>query len=91
MLALTLSQVKNIALAIVGALAVLAVLAAWLMKTVAQKAALAVILVLLAVLVWTQRASLDECASKVRQGGARVDTTCTFFGRDVTISSIPSS
>ena len=87
MLALTLGQAKTIAILIVIVLVALAVGAAWVMKTVAQKAALAVILVLLALLVWTQRTSLDECASKVREGGTQVDTTCSFFGRDIKIST----
>ena len=87
MLALSLGQAKTIAILIVIVLVALAVGSAWLMKTVAQKAAMAVILVLLALLVWSQRASLDECADKVREGGVRVDTTCSFFGRDINIST----
>jgi cobalamin biosynthesis protein CobD/CbiB len=86
-LALTLGQAKNVALLIVLVLVVLAVVAAWVMKEVAQKVALAVILSLLALLVWTQRSSLDECADKVREGGVRGDTTCSFFGRDVSITT----
>jgi membrane protein implicated in regulation of membrane protease activity len=85
-LALTLEQAKTSAILIAVALLVLAVGAAWLMKTVAQKVALAVILGLLALLVWTQRSSLDECADKVREGGTSGDTTCSFFGRDINIS-----
>ena len=91
MLALSLGQAKTIAILIVIVLVALAVGSAWLMKTVAQKAAMAVILVLLALLVWTQRSSLDECADKVREGGVRVDTTCSFFGRDIKISTNRSS
>ena len=91
MLALSLGQAKTIAILIVIVLVALAVGSAWLMKTVAQKAAMAVILVLLALLVWSQRASLDECADKVREGGGRVDTTCSFFGRDINISTNSSS
>ena len=87
MLALSLGQAKTIAILIVIVLVALAIGSAWLMKTIAQKAAMAVILVLLALLVWSQRASLDECADKVREGGVRVDTTCSFFGRDINIST----
>lgn len=89
MLALTLGEAKNLALVVVIALAVLAIASAWLMKTVMQKVALVVILGLLGVLVWSQRASLDECADKVeaavRAGGTQVDTSCSFLGRDVQI------
>jgi hypothetical protein len=87
MLALTLGQAKAIAIVIVVVLVAGAVASTWIMKTIAQKAAIAVILGLLAILVWSQRASLDECADKVREGGVRGDTTCSFFGRDVTIST----
>ena len=39
-------------------------------------------------MVWTQRASLNDCADGVLESlraGAVDDATCTFFGRDVTI------
>lgn len=91
MLALTLGQAKTIAVLIVVVLVALAIGSAWLMKTIAQKAALAVILGLLALLVWSQRTSLEECADKVREGGVQVDTTCSFFGRDINISTNRSS
>lgn len=89
MLALTLDQAKTIAVVVAAALVVLALVAAWIMKTIAQKVALVVVLGLLALVVWTQRASLDECADEVRSEAraGRVDTTCSFFGRDVTIST----
>ena len=94
MVALTLGEAKNIALAVVAVLVLLAIGSAWLMKTVMQKVALVVILGLLAVLVWSQRASLDECADKVQAavdaGGTQVDTTCTFLGRDVQIRTTRS-
>jgi hypothetical protein len=91
MLALTLGQAKTIALLAVVALLALAVVSAWAMKQATQKIALAVILGLLALLVWTQRTSLQDCADRVeaqaRAGAGQVDTTCSFLGRDVTIST----
>lgn len=87
MLALTLDQATTIAALAVGGLLVLAVLSAWVMKEVTQKITLVVILGLLAVLVWTQRASLEECADKVQAAGVNVDTTCSFFGRDIEITT----
>ncbi|MFP5489652.1 MAG: hypothetical protein ACLGHQ_15275 [Acidimicrobiia bacterium] len=91
MLALTLGQAKTIAVVAAIVLVGLAVLSAWIMKTIAQKVALAVILGLLAVLVWSQRTALQECADKVRAEAAadlsQVDTSCSFFGRDITIST----
>lgn len=90
MLALTLGQAKTIAVIVVIALIGLAVAAAWIMKEVTQKVALVVILGLLAVLVWSQRSSLQECSDKVRAAGfdfndPDVDTTCSFLGRDIEI------
>jgi membrane protein implicated in regulation of membrane protease activity len=87
MIALSLGQAKTVAVLIVIGLIVLAVGSAWLMKTIAQKAALAVILVLLAVLVWTQRSSLDDCADRVRASNLSEDTNCEFFGRNIEIST----
>ena len=91
-LALTLGQAKTLAVIVALLLLGLALLSAWVMKTLAQKAALAVILALLAVLVWSQRAALQECADKVRAEArtdvSQVDTTCSFIGRDVTISTV---
>lgn len=90
MLALTLGQAKTIAVLVVLALVGLAVFSAWVMKEVVQKVTLVVILGLLALLVWTQRSSLQECADKVKAAGTEinnpdVDTTCSFLGRDIEI------
>lgn len=87
MLALTLGQAKTIAAIVVGALLVVAIAGAWVMKEVTQKVVLVVIVGLLALLVWTQRTALDECADKVREGGIRGDTTCSFFGQDIRITT----
>jgi hypothetical protein len=87
MIALTLGQAKTIAVLIVIVLVVLAIGSAWLVKTIAQKAALAVILALLAIVVWTQRSSLDDCADRVRASNLQEDTTCEFFGRNIEIST----
>lgn len=91
-IALTLGEAKTIAVLIVIVFLVGAVGAMWLLQTIAQKAAIAVILGLLALLVWSQRSSLDTCADKVRAevraaGTLRVETTCSFLGRDVQIST----
>jgi len=94
MLGLTLEAARNFALIAVLVLVVLAIASAWLMKSIAQKIALVVVLGLLALLVWSQRASLDDCAKRVkadRDAGAvadvGTDTTCTFLGQDITIKS----
>lgn len=92
MLALTLGQAKAIAAAVVVVLLLVAVISAWVMKEAMQKVMFAAILGLLALLVWTQRSSLDDCSQRVRdqvaeQGRRGVDTTCSFFGQDITIST----
>ena len=92
MLALTLGQAKAIAAALVVVLLVFAVVSAWVMKEVMQKVMFAAILGVLALLVWTQRTALDDCSQRVRdqveeQGTRGVDTTCSFFGQDITIST----
>lgn len=96
MLALTLGQAKTIAVLVVIVLIGLALFSAWIMKEIMQKVALVVILGLLALLVWTQRASLNECSEKVRAAGVDfndpdVDTTCSFLGRDVEIKRTQQS
>ncbi len=86
-LGITLGQAKWLALFIVLVLVAGAIAGAWIMKEVTQKVIVVVIVGLLALLVWTQRSSLDECADKVREGGIGGDNTCSFFGRDVRIST----
>jgi len=87
MLALSLSDAKNIAIALVAAFAVASVASAWILKTIIQKVAVAALLALLAFGAWSQRVSLQECADDVRADYRRVgtdisvgDTECTFFG-----------
>jgi hypothetical protein len=85
-LALTLGQAKTLAIVIVLVLVVGAIASFFVAKQITQKIVAGVIFGLLAVLVWTQRASLDECADKVKAGGLRGDTTCSFFGREIEIA-----
>lgn len=93
MLAISLDTAKNIAVAIAVIFVGGAVASAWLMKTIVQKLMVMGVLVLLAFLVWTQRIAMQDCADAVRDSfelaGSDVvvtDTTCSFFGIDVTIS-----
>jgi len=93
MFAITLDDAKTIAVVAVTALVVAAILSFWVLKTIVQKIAVAVLLGLLAFAVWTQRAALQDCADKVEASYARVgtdvtieDTECSFFGMSVTIS-----
>ena len=92
-LGVSLDTAKNIGLVVMAVFLIGGVLAAWLMKTIVQKLAVAAVLGLLAFAVWSQRASLQDCADKVRENLALegtnatfVDTECSFFGATVTIS-----
>ncbi len=92
-LALTLEEAKNIAIGLAGVFVVGSVAAAWIMKTIIQKVAVAAVLALLAFAVWSQRSLLQDCADKVKNayelesGDPRlVDTDCSFFGTTITIS-----
>lgn len=86
MTGLDLDTVRIVALVGVGVFLVGSVVSAILLKSIAQKLAVASIFALLALLVWSQRTSLETCADLVRDSiVARDGATCTFFGRDVDI------
>jgi hypothetical protein len=87
---LDLATVRNVAFVVVAVAVLLALVTAYLVKAVVGKVVSIVLLGGLAVLVWSQRQSLQDCADRVGTtlgAGAVDDTTCTFFGRDVTVSS----
>ena len=93
MLAITLDEAQNIAVGLVVVFVVGAIASAWIMKTIMQKVAVAAVLAILAFAVWTQRASLQDCADKVIDAyefdGVNptiIDTDCSFFGTTITIS-----
>lgn len=93
MFALTFDDAKTFAIVAAAVLAVGAVVSFWIMRTVVQKLAVALLFGALAFAVWTQRVSLQDCADKVRTNFelAGTDTTvsdseCSFFGITVTIS-----
>ena len=93
MLAITLAEAKNIAIGLIVVFAVGSIAAAWIMKTIMQKLAVAAVLAVLAFAVWSQRTSLQDCADKVKDAyefdGINpqiIDTDCSFFGTTITIS-----
>lgn len=98
-LGLSLDQATNLALIAATGCIVAAVAMFWVMKTIVQKLLVAVLLVLLAFATWSQRESLQECATKVEASlldantvqvttdtTDTTDTTCTFFGVDVNVA-----
>lgn len=88
---MTLETAKTVALVVAATFVILSVVSAILLKTIAQKLAVASILVLVALVVWTQRSSLQTCADLVRETRASVSTQCTFFGQDVDVPARPGS
>lgn len=94
-LAITLSEAKNIGIGLVVLFLAGSVAAAWIMKTIIQKVAVAAVLVLLAFAVFTQRESLQDCADKARDlyelrdeaidPAVPLDTECSFFGTTIGI------
>ena len=90
MIALDFSTIRDVALAIVVGAIVLAVVFAIVIKWIVGKLLTVALLVALAGVVWWQRESVQDCADRVGEtltAGATNSTTCTFFGRDVTVDS----
>lgn len=94
-LGLTLDSAKTLAAIGTVLLLIAAFVAAWMMKTLLQKLLVFVLFAALAFAVWTQRATLQDCADLLRtnlaQGTDVLDTAdeeCSFFGFSV---SIPAS
>jgi hypothetical protein len=92
-IAITLDTAKNIAIVVAIIFIGGAIASLWLMKTIVQKLAVMAVLGLLAFAVWSQRTALQDCADKVQDNfelaGTDVlltDSTCSFFGIEVTIS-----
>lgn len=92
MLALSVDAAKNLAIVIAVVLVGLMVLSAWLIKTVTTKLLMVAVMAGLALLVWTQRSSLQDCADKVRARqalGDRSDVTCSFLGFEIDVPATP--
>ncbi|MDG1696081.1 MAG: hypothetical protein P8I25_06925 [Ilumatobacter sp.] len=93
MSALTLDAAKSLSATAVIIFLVGSFAAALIMKTIIQKVVVISVLLLLAFSVYSQRASLQDCADKVQGNFTRdgtsvtvTDTECSFFGAQVTIT-----
>ena len=84
MTALTVDSAKNLAIALAVGLVALMLLMAVVIKNITTKLVTVLIIAGLAFGVWTQRASLQTCADKVRSG-TETDSTCSFFGSDINV------
>ncbi len=88
MLALELETVRDVSLAVVAGAVVIALVLAWLVKAVVSKLLAVALLAGFGVVVWSQRTDVQSCADQVVStltAGAVDDTSCRFFGREVTI------
>jgi hypothetical protein len=87
-LGVELETVRNVAGVVMVVLAVLALLAAMVVKAVVSKLVLIVVLAIAALVVWTNRQNLSDCAAKV--GGAVTaagrPATCHFLWFDVDVA-----
>jgi hypothetical protein len=89
MTALSLETAKTIAIVVALVFIAFAVLSAWLIKTVVTKVIVILVMAGLALGVWTQRTTLQDCANKAKDKATSANAgalTCTFFGTDVEIS-----
>jgi len=79
---------KNLALGMSGTSIVLALIAMKVVSSFSGKMVSLMMFLALALAGYSQRASIIDCANKVQSQASAtssVDTTCTFFGRDVKI------
>ena len=92
MVAITVSDARNIALAVIVVLVVAMAVMAWLVKSLVMKLVAVAVLGGLAVAVWSQREALQECADRIEaraaEGAIADETTCTIFGQEVTVPGI---
>ncbi|MEQ1701326.1 MAG: hypothetical protein ABMA25_14550 [Ilumatobacteraceae bacterium] len=88
MFALSLESAKTIAIVIALVFVAAAVISAWLIKKVVTKVIVILVMVGLALGVWSQRAGLQSCADDAKEAATGIidkGVTCTFFGTDVEI------
>ena len=79
---------KNLALGMSGTSIVLALIAMKVISSFSGKMVSLMMFLAIALAGYSQRASIIDCANKVQSQASvtsSVDTTCTFFGRDVKI------
>ena len=87
-LGVQLDTVRNVALVAIVVIAALAVLAAMVVKAVVSKLVLIAVLAIAAVVLWTNRQNLTDCASKVESAVTSTGqpASCHFLWFDVDIA-----
>lgn len=79
---------KNLALGLSGVSVVIAVVMLKVISSIVGKVVSSAIFVAIALAGYSQRAEISNCVDKVKAQAttsATIDTTCTFFGQDVTV------
>lgn len=89
MTAMTVDTATNIAIAVAVGLVVLMLVMAVVIKNVTTKLITVLIIGGFALVVWTQRSSLQDCADKVKAPGATSDDECKFLGLNVRVPGAP--
>ncbi len=87
LLAITVDNVKTIALGGIIAVVFLGIASALLMRAVIAKVISLVLTVVIAGALWTQRTNAIDCFERVRDD-PDAGATCTFFGRSVDLPDI---
>jgi hypothetical protein len=90
MAGITLETMRTLATFGAVGFVILALVAGILLKSIAQKAAFLSIFGLMALLIWTQRQSLEDCAAVVQASLLTdgTEVTCSFLGLSVTIPGL---
>jgi hypothetical protein len=79
---------QNIALGLSGVSVLVAIIMMKVISSIVGKVISAAVFVAIALGGYSQRAQISDCVDKVKSQAtatASVDTTCTFFGQDVTV------
>jgi len=79
---------KNIALGLSGASIIVGLILMKVVSSIVGKVVSLVIFVAIALAGYSQRAQIIDCAHSVKSQAtatASVNTTCTFFGQDITV------
>jgi hypothetical protein len=82
------NTLQNIALGLSGASLVIAVILMKVISSIVGKIISAAVFVAIALAGYSQRAEISACAEKVENQAtatATIDTTCTFFGQEITV------
>jgi hypothetical protein len=80
--------VKNLALGLSGASLLVGLVMMKVVSSIVGKIVSLVVFLAIALAGYSQRAAVIDCANSVKDQAsatASVDTTCTFFGQDITV------